>query len=113
MVVENSTDLVLSAGLLTSALFLISLGIFVGLAAKSRSLKSFQSQISIFIGVYIAGELLELSPVQTATGLPPEAGSQLHVLATIIITTVLWARFVHSNRSTKHLVDQYDGTVSD
>lgn len=108
-----STDLVFFAGLLTSGLFLASLGIFVALAAKSRNLKSFPTQISVFIGIYVAGELAELSPVQAATGLPPEAGSELHVLATIFLTTVLWSRLVLSNRATRHLADRYDSAVQD
>jgi hypothetical protein len=98
-------SLLLSAGIVTTAIFLISLGIFVLLAIKSKTVKSFQSQISIFISVYVAGELLELAPIQSITGLPPELGSQIHLGATLVITTIMWSRLFYSNEIVKKLVD--------
>jgi len=106
----ETPNLLTSAGILTTALFLLSLGIFVMLSIKSKTIKSFQSQISIFVGVYVAGEILELNAIQTITGLPAEIGSQLHVAATIIITVVLWSRLIYSDRIVKKLVERDEGT---
>jgi hypothetical protein len=106
----ETPNLLLSAGLLTTALFLFSLGIFLTLAIKSKTIKSFQSQISIFVGVYVVGEVLELNAIQTVTGLPVEIGSQIHVTATIIITIILWLRLFYSGRMVKKLVDRDEST---
>lgn len=107
----GESEILFSAGVFTSALFLFSLGIFAVLALRSRTLKSFQTQISIFIGIYLAGELLELNTVRSITGLPPDIGSQLHVLATIVVTTILWTRLFYSTRAVRSLVDKHDNSM--
>lgn len=107
---DASSGMIFSAGILTSALFLFSLGVFVALAIKSKTLKSFQSQISLFVGIYVVGELLELKAIPAVTGLPADMGSQVHVAATIIITVVLWSRLFYSGKAVKRLVDP-DGST--
>jgi hypothetical protein len=106
-----STTTILSASLITSILFLASLSIFLWLAIRSKSIKSFQSQISIFISIYIVGELLEIVsssnsiiPIFPKIPLPQEIGSQIHVGATILLTLILWMRFYYFNKSMKELV---------
>jgi hypothetical protein len=81
------------------------LAIFVIVAIKSKTIKSFQSQISIFVGVYVVGEVLELNGIQNVTWLPADLGSQIHVAATLIIAAVLWSRLFYSSRIVKKLVD--------
>lgn len=100
---DNASGLLLSAGLLSTSLFLISLAIFVALAIKSRTVSSFQSQIAVFVGVYVAGEVLELQVIQNATAMGSDLGSQIHVAATIIITLTLWSRLFSSTKSVKKL----------
>ena len=99
------SNLLFAAGILTTILFLSSFVIFVILAIKSNTIKSFQSQISIFIGVYVVGEVLELNSVQNITRLPSDLGSQMHVAATIIITVVIWSRLFYSGKIIKKLAD--------
>lgn len=104
--VANAPCLLLSASILTTALFLFSFAIFVMLAIKSKTIKSFQSQVSIFAGFYVLGEVLELNWIQINTRLPVDLGSQIHLTATLIIATVLWSRLFYSNRFIKNLVDR-------
>jgi hypothetical protein len=103
--------LLFTTGIITTALFLFSLSIFVGFAIKSKTIKSFQSQISIFIGVYVIGEVMELNVIQTSIKLPADIGSQMHMLATIIITAILWSRLFYSSKSIKRLVE-HDETAN-
>jgi hypothetical protein len=42
---------------ITTLLLLVALGIFVWLAVRSRNIRSFQFQISIFIIIWILGEI--------------------------------------------------------
>jgi hypothetical protein len=106
IIIANGPSLIFSASILTSTLFLFSFAILAMLAIKSRTFKSFQSQISIFAGVYVIGEVLELNTVQNLTRLPADLGSQIHVIATIIIAGVFWSRLIYSSRSVKKLVDR-------
>ena len=101
----DTSNLLFAAGILTTILFLSSFVIFVILAIKSNTIKSFQSQISIFIGIYVVGEVLELNSVQNITRLPSDLGSQIHVAATIIITVVIWSRLFYSGKIIKKLAD--------
>jgi len=112
---SNGVDLtgfIFSAGILASVLFIASLLIFVLLAirGRSRSIKTFQSQISVFIGVYVVGELLELNAIPMFAKLPGDTGSQIHVAATIVLTAILWTRFVYSEKIVKKLVDSGEGS---
>ena len=56
---DNSSDFLHSVGDFTSILSLVPLVIFVLLAIRSKNIKSFQLQISVFIAVYIIGGIIE------------------------------------------------------
>ena len=56
---SSNSDFLHSVGEITLVLSLVPLVIFASLAIKSKSIKSFQSQISVFIAVYVVGEILE------------------------------------------------------
>jgi hypothetical protein len=90
---------------ITSILFLVSLTFFVLLSIKSKSIRTFQSQISLFIGMYVLGELLEIKELVAFLSIPESLGSQIHVGATIFLTFVVWIRFYYSEKGIKNLVD--------
>lgn len=89
----------------TSILFFVSLIFFVWLSIKSKNIRSFQSQISLFIGLYVIGELFEIKEVSTALSIPEELGSQIHVAATIFLAIVVWTRLYYSGKGIKTLTD--------
>ena len=91
--------------IITSILFLVSLTFCGWLSIKSKSIKTFQSQISLFIGLYVIGELLEIKQVSTLLSIPDGLGSQIHVSATIFLTIVVWMRFYYSEKGIKSLAD--------
>ena len=91
--------------IITSILFLVSLTFFGWLSIKSKSIKTFQSQISLFIGLYVIGELLEIKQISTLLGIPDGIGSQIHVGATIFLTIVVWVRLYYSEKGIKSLAD--------
>lgn len=133
MVFDNSNNsitnggseslLTIASSLITSILFLASLSIFLWLTIKSKSIRNFQSQISLFIAVYVIGELLEINSNNNLIPttilpklLPPDIGSQIHVAATILLTLILWMRFYYFNKSIKELVvdnNNNSGTAAD
>lgn len=56
--------------IITTFLFLISLIFFGWSSVKARSIKNFQFIISLFIGLYIIGELFEIKEISTFLNLP-------------------------------------------
>ena len=55
----------------TFYLLFVALGIFVWLACRSHSVKSFQFQISIFILIWIGGEIMTTLHESGLFNLPP------------------------------------------
>ena len=91
--------------IITSILFLVSLAFFVLLAIKSKSIGTFQFQISLFIGLYVLGEIIEIKELATFLSIPESLGSQIHVGAIIFLTSIIWIRLYYSEKSIKNLVD--------
>jgi CDP-diglyceride synthetase len=98
--------LLFSTGGLTLVLLVVALGIFAWLAAKSRSARSFQFQLSLFIVIWIAGEIVDLLQEQRVMLLPyHNAGLYVHVLAMGLFSAMLWTRFYLSRKSGKKMAD--------
>ena len=55
----DSSSLLSTSGLTTLVILFMSLAIFGWLAVRYRNIRSFEFQISIFIMVYIVGEIIE------------------------------------------------------
>jgi len=67
---STSADFLHSMSDITFILSLVPLVIFVWLAVRSKSIKAFQFQISIFIAVYILGEIIENNRIAIFSALP-------------------------------------------
>lgn len=96
-----------SFGDLTLVLLVIALGIFVWLTARSRNIKSFQFQISLFILIWITGEIVDLLGEEGVVELfsISEIGIYVHVLAMAMFSAMLWIRFYLSEKSGKRIAD--------
>jgi D-alanyl-lipoteichoic acid acyltransferase DltB (MBOAT superfamily) len=102
---DSTFDFLHSMSDITFILSLIPLVIFVWLAIRSKSIKAFQFQISIFIAVYILGEIIETSRIAIFSTLPPDIGSQIHVGSAIFFTIMVWFRFYYAEKSRKNMVE--------
>ena len=117
---NNNTDgnsyLLNSIGDITFTLSLISLIIFVWLAIRSKSIKSFQFQISIFIAVYLLGVIIENNKIAIFSTLPPNLGSQIHVGSAIFFTVMMWFRFYYAEKRGKKMIesdiDDYNDNIN-
>ncbi len=105
---DNSSDFLHSVGDFTSILSLVPLVIFVWLAIRSKNIKSFQLQISVFIAVYIIGGIIENNNGRIAilSVLPPDIGSQIHVIAAIFFTIMIWFRFYYADLRGKKMIEK-------
>ena len=85
-----------------------ALGIFAWLAAISRNVRAFQFQISVFIIIWITGELVDLlQKDQPATFLGIDnAGSLIHVCAMIFFSAMIWLRFITARSRGRTVVDE-------
>jgi hypothetical protein len=102
---NNNTDFLHSMSDITFILSLIPLVIFVWLAVRSKSIKTFQFQISIFIAVYILGEIIENNRIAIFSVLPPDIGSQIHIGSAIFFTIMIWFRFYYAERRGKKMIE--------
>ena len=112
---DNSSDFLHSVGDFTSILSLVPLVIFVWLAIRSKNIKSFQLQISVFIAVYIIGGIIENNNGRIAmfSTLPPEIGSQIHVIAAIFFTIMIWFRFYYADLRGKKMIEKPNNSNND
>lgn len=85
----------------------MALGVFVWLTAKSRNIKSFQFQISLFLVIWIIGEMLDFVSEERVIGLfsDSEIGTYAHILAMLMFSAMLWIRYYMSEKSGKKITD--------
>ena len=102
---STSADVLHSMSDITFILSLVPLVIFVWLAIRSKSIKAFQFQISIFIAVYILGEIIESNRIAIFSVLPPDIGPQIHVGSAIFFTIMIWFRFYYAEKSGKKMIE--------
>jgi hypothetical protein len=94
----------------TMIFLLAALSIFVWLAVRSKDIRSFQFQISIFIIIWLLGGVVYIlqdseiivSPLQADIGL------ELHVLSLIFLSVMIWVRFFYSQRNRKRAIEAFD-----
>ena len=114
---STSADFLHSMSDITLILSLVPFIIFVWLAVSSKSIKAFQFQISIFIAVYILGEIIESNNrIAIFSVLPPDIGSQIHVGSAIFFTIMVWFRFYYAEKRGKKMVESSsidDGNSND
>jgi membrane associated rhomboid family serine protease len=93
---------------LTLILLFASIGIFGYLAARSRNVRTFQFQISIFILIWIAGELanvfLETGIIVVPASLQ-EIGYELHVASMVFFAVFIYARYVYAYRRRREIIE--------
>lgn len=98
----------------TVILLLVALGIFVWLVAKSKSVRTFQFQMSIFLVVWILGEIagnLQDSGIIVFTTLQGDLGLEIHTVSMVFFSIMLWLRFYYSEKSGKKMIEGLDATL--
>jgi hypothetical protein len=99
-----------SIDVLTLILLLIAFSIFALIAVRSKNVRTFQCQMSIFIVVWILGEAantLQASGIILPRNLQ-NFGMQIHAVSMVFFGIMLWLRFYYSERAGKKLVDTID-----
>ena len=92
----------------------VALGIFVWLACRSHSVKSFQFQISIFILIWIGGEFMTTLHESGLFNLPPvlhDLGMQIHFISMILFASIIFVRFYYSYRAGHKIIESLDSIL--
>jgi hypothetical protein len=91
----------------TIFLLVISLGLFSWSALSSRNIRKFQFQMSIFVLIWIAGEIVRVlheEGIFTIFG-RSEVGMILHTIAMLFFSLMLWIRFYYAKKSGKMMIE--------
>ena len=110
----NSGIFLLFMNNITIILLLIALGIFVWQVSRSKSIRSFQFQISIFLVVWILGEIvgnLEDNGIIVFPALQGNIGLEIHVVSMVLFSLMLWLRFYYSERNGKKMIEDEDAKL--
>jgi hypothetical protein len=86
----------------TIILLLAALSIFVWLAVRSKDIRSFQFQISIFIIIWVLGGVagaLQDNGIIVLSPLQGDIGLEIHVVSLVFFSIMIWLRFYYSQRS--------------
>jgi hypothetical protein len=108
--IDLSSSNSIGSGLTTILLF-IALSIFIWLAVRSRGITTFQFQISVFIIIWILGEIIgilqeyQIVILSSIFNWLPDISLQIHLLSMIFLSVMLWIRFYYSERRQKRLID--------
>ena len=98
----------------TIILLLATLSIFVWLAARSRDIRSFQFQISIFIVIWVLGGVVGILQDNGMIVLSPlldDIGLEIHVVSLVFLSIMLWVRFYYSERTGKRIIEDLDANL--
>jgi hypothetical protein len=88
-------------------LLLVSVALFSWSAVSAKSLRKFQFQMSIFIIIWIVGEIVRFlheENIFTLFGMH-DLGTVLHTIAMVFFSLMLWIRFYYSRRSGKMMIE--------
>jgi hypothetical protein len=91
----------------TIFLLLISLALFSWSALSAKSFRKFQFQMSIFIIIWIVGEIMRFlheENIFTLFGMH-DLGTVMHTIAMGFFSLMLWIRFYYSRRSGKIMIE--------
>jgi hypothetical protein len=95
-----------SMGGITLIILFMSLAIFGWLTVRNRNIRSFEFQITVFIIVYIIGEIIEDFKIPSLSSIP-YLGSQIHIVSAVLLAIIVWLR-LYSVRKSGQMIDKLE-----
>ncbi|MDQ6865450.1 MAG: hypothetical protein M3044_16690 [Thermoproteota archaeon] len=99
-------SLLFSTGGVTLIILFMSLAIFGWITVRNRNIRSFEFQITVFIVVYIIGEIIEDYKIPSLSSIP-YLGSQIHIVSAVLLAIILWLR-LYSVRKSGKMIDELE-----
>ena len=103
---QIGSNLLFSTGGVTLIILFMSLAIFGWFTVRNRNIRSFEFQITVFIVVYIIGEIIEDYKIPSLSSIP-YLGSQIHIISAILLAIILWLR-LYSVRKSGKMIDKLE-----
>ena len=103
----------LFSSVLTIIMLLVTLAIFGFTTARYRNIRRFEFQISIFILLYVIGELFEIYKFPTISAVLPYIGPQFHITAALFLAIMLWLRLYSVRRNGYKTIDKFESVGHD
>ena len=100
-----------SMGGITLIILFMSLAIFGWLTVRNRNIRSFEFQITVFIIVYIIGEIIEDYKIPSLSSIP-YLGSQIHIVSAVLLAIIVWLR-LYSVRKSGKMTDKLESIQED
>ncbi|MEO9319534.1 MAG: hypothetical protein ABI361_02560 [Nitrososphaera sp.] len=100
----------LITGNYTLILLLIALPLFGWLAASARKVTTFQFQISIFILIWIIGELADVA--HDAGIVSIQLGLEIHISSMLFFAVMLWVRFLRARKFGRSMIETGEENLS-
>jgi len=108
---QIGSNLLFSTGGVTLIILFMSLAIFGWFTVRNRNIRSFEFQITVFIVVYIIGEIIEDYKIPSLSSIP-YLGSQIHIVSAILLAIILWLR-LYSVRKSGKMIDKFESVEED
>lgn len=90
--------------IITLILLLATLCAFVLLAARSKDIRSFYFQISIWVSGQVV-DILQESGIIVLSPLLGDIGLEIHVVSLVFLSIMFWVRFYYSERSVRRIIE--------
>lgn len=103
----------LFSSILTIIMLLATIAIFGFLTARYRNIRRFEFQLSIFILLYIIGEIFELYKFPILSTSLPYIGPQFHITAALFLAIMLWLRLYSGRRNEYKMIDKFESVEED
>ena len=103
----------LFSSILTIIMLLATIAIFGFLTARYRNIRRFEFQLSIFILLYIIGEIFELYKFPILSTSLPYIGPQFHITAALFLAIMLWLRLYSGRRNEYKMIDKLESVEQD
>lgn len=103
---QIDSSLLFSTGGVTLIILFMSLAIFGWLTVRNRNIRSFEFQITVFVVVYIIGEIIEDYKIPSLSSIP-YLGSQIHIVSAVLLAIILWLR-LYSVRKSGKMIDELE-----
>ena len=115
VVAWTPATIVLFMNSFTIFLLLAALSLFAWLAVtEPKKTRSFQFQLSIFITIWIVGDLVNIlydNGLFVLSSLR-YVGEEIHVVSMFFFSGMLWLRYYYSKRSSKKMVENLDANFA-
>lgn len=103
----------LFSSILTIIMLLATIAIFGFLTARYRNIRRFEFQLSIFILLYIIGEIFEVYKFPILSTSLPYIGPQFHITAALFLAIMLWLRLYSGRRNEYKMIDKFESVEQD